>query len=291
MGLTKKEVPSTPKSEKDNVFGLQHKDTKNEGTIDKIDLELDYLKQKETNSNPFPVEIFPKAIQEIIIEANDKYQFPLDYLGAGILSAASTAIGNSHKVIVKYGWEEKINLYTVIVGRPGDTKSQALIFCYKPIHENDSRLFQEYLQQQKEYEQNTQDTTENKSRVLKPILRKHLISDFTPEALIQSHYNNPKGLCIYVDELNGWLKNFNRYNNSGEAETYLSLWSGTTISIDRASGKSIRIEDPFIGVIGGTQIGVLKEFSKAGRSVNGFMDRLLLFILNTPLHLNGTLKM
>ena len=41
------------------------------------------------------------------------------------------------------------------------------------------------------------------------------------------------------------------------------------------SGKSLRIEDPFIGVIGSTQISVLKSFAKDGRSSNGFMDRLL----------------
>jgi len=102
-----------------------------------------------------------------------------------------------------------------------------------------------------------------------------LISDFTPEALILNHSNNPRGLCIYVDELSGWLNNFNRYNNSGEAQTYLSLWSGGTFSADRASGKSIRIHKPYINVIGSTQTSVLKDFSKNGRSSNGFMDRLL----------------
>lgn len=237
--------------------------------VDKIDLENDYLKLTKKNKNPFPVNIFPKILQEVIFEASEKFQFSLDYLGAGILSASSSAIGNKIKVKVKQEWLEKCNLFTVIVGRPGDSKSHALNFCFKPIHIKENQLYDQYKSALKEYGE------ANNENIKKPKLNKYLITDFTPEALILHHTYNKKGLYIYVDELYGWLKNFNRYNNSGEAETYLSLWSGNTISSDRASGKSLRVDDPFIGVVGSTQISVLKSFGKDGRSTNGFMDRLL----------------
>lgn len=242
-------------------------------SIDRIDLENDFHQLIDKNINPFPIDIFPNIVQEIIFEANEKYQFALDYLGAGILTATSSAIGNSIKVKVKNGWEEKSNLFTVIVGRPGDSKSHALNFCFKPIHIKENLLFSEYSYQLKAYEDELK--SDAKTTLKKPFLKKYLINDYTPEALILQHSYNKKGLYIYVDELNGWIKNFNRYNNSGEAETYLSLWSGTTISTDRASGKSLRIADPFIGIIGSTQISVLKSFAKDGRNSNGFMDRLL----------------
>jgi len=240
-------------------------------SIDKIDLENDFQLLTLKNSNPFPTAIYPKIIQEIMFEANDKYQFSIDYLGAGILSAASAAIGVSHKVRVKKGWNEKCNLFSVIVGRPGDSKSHALNFCFKPIHVRENLLFEKYKKEMIEYE----NSLGTEQRLKKPQLEKFLITDFTPEAMIQAHSFNKRGLYVYVDELHGWIKNFNRYNASGEAETYLSLWSGTTISSDRASSKSMRIADPFIGVIGSTQISVLKEFAKEGRNANGFMDRLL----------------
>ncbi|WP_159022629.1 DUF3987 domain-containing protein [Formosa sp. L2A11] len=244
-------------------------------TIDRIDLENDFLKLDSSNNNPFPVDIFPKALQEIIFEAHNVYQFCLDYLGAGVLSAASAAIGKTYKVEVKKGWEEKVNLFTVIVGRPGDSKTHALNFCFRPIHKREDTTFEIYEQELKDYIQESLNTNEDRSKLKKPLLKKILISDFTPEALIAIHANNKKGLYVYVDELHGWIKNFNRYNTSGEAETYLSLWSGTQISTDRASGKSQRISDPFIGVIGSTQISVLKEFAKGGRQTNGFLDRFL----------------
>jgi hypothetical protein len=242
-------------------------------SLDNIDLENDFNQLTNKNSNPFPIDVYPKIMQEFAYESYNKFQFSLDYLGAGMLAAISSAIGNSLKVEVKNGWNEKANLFTVIVGRPGDSKSHALNCCFLPIHIKENQLFTEYSKLLLEYEDELK--TDVKTKLRKPLLSKYLISDFTPEALILHHSNNKRGLYIYVDELNAWIKNFNRYNSSGEAETYLSLWSGTTISIDRASGKSLRIEDPFIGVIGSTQISVLKSFAKDGRSSNGFMDRLL----------------
>jgi len=257
-------------------------------SIDRVDLQSDFHQLTDKNSNQFPIEVFPKIPQEILFEAHDKYQFSLDYLGAGMLAAISSAIGNSIKVNVKKGWEEKANLFIVIVGRPGDSKSHALNFCFKPIHVKENALFSEYSNQLKDYEDELK--SDSKTTLSKPFLKKYLINDYTPEALILHHSYNKKGLYIYVDELNGWIKNFNRYNNSGEAETYLSLWSGTTISTDRASGKSLRIADPFIGVIGSTQISVLKSFAKDGRSSNGFMDRLLFVYPETQKTLKWNIK-
>ena len=242
-------------------------------SIDKLDLEIDFSILTNRNTNRFPIEVFPKLLQDIITEANKKYKFSADYLGTGMLAACSSSIGNSHKILVKQNWIEKVNLFIVIVGKTGDSKTHALNFSFKPIHIKEDLLYDEYLDELKSFNENV--PSEGESKNSKPVLKKYLISDFTPEALILNHSNNPKGLYIYVDELKGWIKNFNRYNNSGEEEIYLSLWSGTTISSDRASGNSTRIKDPFIGVIGSAQISVLNSFAKDGRSNNGFMDRLL----------------
>ena len=272
MVILKNNTPFTSESKKGKIFESQHKDIQKKGRIDLVDLENDYLKHKDTKGNLFPIQIYPKDFQKIILEHHNKHLFPIDYLGAGILSAASASIGKSFKLEVKHGWLEKVNLFMVIVGQPGDAKTQALKFCFNPIQIKESQLFEEYENQLADYEKNN---PESKSNEKKPILKRFLMSDFTPEALILNHSTNKRGICIYVDELNGWLKNFNRYNNSGEAETYLSLWSGTQITTDRASGKSLRLEDPCISVIGSTQITVLKDFGKDGRATNGFMDRLL----------------
>lgn len=222
-------------------------------------------------------------LQKILLEVSDKYRFPIDYLAAGgTISAASTAIGMKFRLRLKAGWVEKCNLYTVILGQPGDAKSHALKFCFEAILKKDRERYNIYKEEMKQYENNR--NTNVNDHIKKPILRKSLVSDYTPEALVMMLMQNPEGLCIFVDELLGWLKNFNRYHNSGgEAESYLTLWSGGgDITSDRATSNSIRVNDPFLNVIGSTQIGVLKELTKDGRDSNGFMDRLLFVYPNNP---------
>ncbi|PQJ82621.1 DUF3987 domain-containing protein [Polaribacter glomeratus] len=243
--------------------------------INTIDLENDYLKLVHRNENPFPLDIFPNELQEIIFEFLNVFKFNLDYLGAGVLAAASAAIGRSHQLQVKPGWIVKANLFTVIVGKPGDAKTPALSLCFKPINKADKKYFSEYNALMDDYEKSLNDKAENKEQLNKPYLKKILMNDYTPEALILAHSYNKNGLCILVDELVSLLKNLTRYTNSGEEEALLSYWSGATISKDRTSSRSIRINDPFIGLIGGIQIGALKELAKGGKKSNGFMDRLL----------------
>jgi len=71
----------------------------------------------------FPVEVFPKAIQEIIIATKETLGFPVDFIGASILYAASVAIGNTCKVEIKGGFQEGAVLYLAIVARPGTNKT------------------------------------------------------------------------------------------------------------------------------------------------------------------------
>lgn len=272
MEATKNGAPNTLGSIRGSNISYTNKDTENNIGLDNHHLQNDYLKHHEKNENPFPVEIFPKAIKEFIYEINDKYEFPIDYLGAAITSAASVAIGISNQFQFKDNWIEKCNLFTVIVGQPGDGKTPALNLCFKPISDRENELFNKFDLEQEAYEESLE---EGKTRIKKPVQKKFLLNDFTPEALIKIHSNNKRGLCIFVDELNGWLQNFQRYNASSEEATYLTLWSGTAVGTDRASIKNYRLDNPFIGVIGGAQINILKEFAKAGRSENGFMDRLL----------------
>ncbi|MDW5289202.1 DUF3987 domain-containing protein [Formosa sp. PL04] len=171
---TQKNTSNIQENERSGLRISHKEDTKITSHIDVIDLENDYQKLNGKNKNPFPVDVFPKAVQEIIYEAHNKYQFCLDYLGAGVLTAASASIGNSYKVEVKKGWHEKVNLFTVIVGRPGDSKSHALNFCFKPIHEREDQFYKNY----------ENELSEDKVSLKLTLLKKILISSFTPLFII-----------------------------------------------------------------------------------------------------------
>ncbi len=241
--------------------------------IDKIKREF------ESKRNPFPVEVFPTAVQEIITNTNQSLNFPIDFIGASLLYAVSVSIGNTHKVEIKSGWQESAVLYLSIVGRAGTNKSHPVSFALQPIEQRDKLKFQKYQNEKKEYDtisalSKKEREQQGYSDPIKPNWEQHLVTDFTPEALTDVHKFNKRGIGVYADELATWFKNFNRYNKGSEEQFWLSVWSGKSIRINRKTTDPIFITKPFISVIGTIQPKVLNELAD-NRTENGFLDRLL----------------
>jgi hypothetical protein len=220
--------------------------------------------------NPFPIEVFPLAVQEIIKATNESLNFPTDFTGASILYAVSLAIGNTQRVEVKKGWQESSVLFIANVGKPNTNKSHPLSFALQPIFEKDKITFSEYEKKKREYDQ-----AEEKKSISKPVWQKFIVSDFTPEALAEVHKFNKRGIGVYVDELAGWFKNFNRYHKGAEQEFWLSVWSGKPVNNDRKGSEPVFIPLPFIPVSGNIQTRILFELAKDNRAQNGFIDRIL----------------
>ena len=89
----------------------------------------------------FPVDVFPKQIQQIIIETNRCLDFPIDFIGASILSAISIVTGNTFKVKVKNTWCESALIYIALVGKAGTNKTHPLKFALNPIHDKDKHTY------------------------------------------------------------------------------------------------------------------------------------------------------
>lgn len=256
--------PINPKSLMDHIDLLKNQD----------------CEAKEIGKNPFPFEVFPTNIQQIITATNENLNFPIDFISSSMLYAVSVAIGNTYKVEIKKGFQESAVLYLAIVARAGTNKSHPLSFAIQPLIEQDKKTYREYEQQKKEYDNEVGQKKSEKSNAdsIKPVWLKTLLSDFTPEALVEVHKYNKRGIGVYIDELAGWFKNFNRYNNGSEMEFWLSAWNSKPINIDRKSGEPVFIPVPFISVAGTIQNGVLNELAKGSRTQNGFIDRILFVI-------------
>jgi hypothetical protein len=233
----------------------------------------------------FPVDAFPLPIQQIIAATQETLNFPIDYTAASVLFAASVAIGNTHCVEVKNKFTQTAVLYLAIVGRAGTTKSHPLTFALQPIADSDAKSFRQYEQLKQEFDAASNLSKKEREEqgigeLVKPVWKKFLLIDFTPEALAEVHKFNKRGIGVYADELAGWFKNFNRYNSGSEMEFWLSQWSGKAINIDRKGGEPNYLPNPFISVGGTIQNGILEELAKNSRTQNGFIDRILFVILN-----------
>lgn len=231
-------------------------------------------------TNPFPVDVFPPAVQEIIAATNECLNYPTDFIGASILYAVAIATGNTYRVQVRNGWWESAVLFIANVGRPNTVKSHPLSFALQPILDKQIEKYSDYNRKKKKYDCEMDLSKEERQKQgieepMKPILEKYTVTDFTPEALANVHKYNSRGIGVYVDELAGWFKNFNRYHKGAEAETWLSIWSCKLISIDRKGSEPLLIPIPFIPVGGNIQTSILYELAKDSRAQNGFIDRIL----------------
>ena len=112
-----------------------------------------------------------------------------------------------------------------------------------------------------------------------PVRKRFLVSDITQEAMVKALAENRRGICLYMDELQGWVKNFTRYNNGSEEQFYISLFNGSCYISDRKGDTNNNcIDDPFACIIGTIQPAILTEMLKGSKSDNGFAERILFAI-------------
>jgi hypothetical protein len=231
----------------------------------------------------FPVTSFPLSLQEIILQNKKCLLFPPSYTGTAILYTASVAIGNTHWVRIKKGFEVPVVLYCALVGKVGVAKSHPLKFAIKPLIKRDSEAAKIYAMSVKNfaaYEKMSSAEKKKADKVQTPVLKKFLMQDFTPESLQNCHSNNLRGLGAYQDELMAWVNNFNRYNKGSAEQFWLSNHSGTFTDNHRTE-KYTRIDYSFVSVMGTIQPELLKPFAQ-DRIHNGFLDRIL---FDYPIHL------
>lgn len=242
----------------------------------------------------FPITAFPDKIQEIILNIARYENFNMEYLASLILSAIATAVGNSCQIRIKGEWKTSPMLYMILIGRPGLGKTPPLGYIYSPINERDDEMFEKYVKEWDSYQQTLASSKKKHSddeeteHIKQPHLVTTVISDFTPEAMLSIHQDNPRGIVLMVDEILSMFNSVKRYNAKNNLiEDLLSAYSGQPLKIIRKTQlRPILIKKPCINVIGSIQTDVLDEIFCPEFMANGLLDRFLfVFPLNKKLSL------
>ncbi|WP_283118448.1 DUF3987 domain-containing protein [Alistipes finegoldii] len=229
-----------------------------------------------------PLEVFPQKVQEIIFNLATYENFNIEFSASIVLSAVAAAIGNACQIQIKGNWRTSPSIYMMLVGRPGLGKTPPLSFLYRPIHEQDDRMFEQYLQECDEYERALATASKSKEAdddllLKKPQLVTTVISDFTPEALMHVHQHNLRGVAIEVDEILAMFNSVKRYNSKNNLiEDLLSAYSGRPLtSVRKSEARPVLIRQPCINVIGSVQTNLLQEVFRNEYKANGLLDRFL----------------
>lgn len=213
----------------------------------------------------FPLEVLPKRLQRVVHDCHQFLSYNEDFTACGMLAAAAMAIGRTHKA--EYQWSETGCLYMALVAPPGTGKTHPLLFTLGPIIQKNKQAIKEFMQAKLALER------EGVANSL-PSDRQCLFSDFTIESLTKAVRGNRRGISVYMDELAGFFRNFNRYSSGSEGEFWLQNWSNSPIAITRMGHKYF-LEWCAISITGTIQPSVLDEIGKGGRAGNGFVERIL----------------
>lgn len=218
------------------------------------------------------IDVFPTFIGDFIRDQIHAYESSYEFYLAGVLSAASAAIGNSLFLKMDHGWEVSASTFICIVGNSGLGKSPALKKCIQPITEMESSLKKKYDGEYAEYKNLDK---EEKKYEEPPIRKEIFLNDTTIEAVMRVLNHNPHGILVFRDELLGWIKSMNAYKNGSDVETWLSIWSNSTAKVSRQNGNEYTIPKPYVAIVGGIQPAKLLDLVKGGGLENGFFYRFL----------------
>lgn len=213
-----------------------------------------------------PLDVFPSELEQLVYQLDSELMYRPEYTAASILFATATALGHTSRIQLQPGWIENNCIFIALVGTPGSGKSHPLKRMIKPIEILDSNSYKE-----------VQDIEDEKERKRKR--RQHLVGDATPEEVARLHSVNPRGLGLRQDELSRWMKGFNKYNSSADEDsTWLEIWSGGEMRIDRKTTSSFIVANASVSVVGGIQPRVLSELFTDAYVNSGFFDRFLFTI-------------
>ena len=218
------------------------------------------------------VDIMPQPIQSIVLTYHRYENYVIDYFVTALLSAASTAMGNSFRLRIKGLWTTNPALYIILFGKPGLGKTPPIEAAYLPVRKIDEERLRQYLDEKKLYDCTSKDRKPSQE---KPVLIQTVVSDFTVEALLQAHFLNLDGVTAVCDEIIGLINSADRYNKSNLNEVLLTAFSGGQLNVIRCSSDCpIFIKQPCISFIGTSQTSLLSQISDKWMN-NGFLDRVI----------------
>ena len=227
-----------------------------------------------------PLNAFPAKIQDMVLALARQENYSIEYMMASLLAAVSTAIGNAVNIRIRGGWISNPVLYMILVGRPGMGKTPPLDFAFRPIRKHDAKVIKQFKSEMEQYNNIIESNKGKKEDCAplpeKPILRRTVISDFTPEALMRALDDNQRGIVVYVDEIMGMVNAVNQYSKGQLIEQLLTAFSGKPLDISRCSMPiPIHIEHPFINMVGTMQTTRMHELIDKGYKDNGLIDRII----------------
>ncbi|TMV93601.1 DUF3987 domain-containing protein [Thioclava sp. BHET1] len=230
------------------------------------------------------VDVFGPLWADWIASAAEAKSAPPDYVVAGLLATAGSAIGNTRWAAPWEGWAEPPILWTMAIGSPSSNKSpglDAVLSLIKEVEREHRQAMEGDLSDWKEKAELAKLAESAWKEAAKAALKdggeppgrpdalrigsepfppRLSIADGTVERLAVIVSKQPRGTLLARDELAGWLQGMTRYSGGGSDRPFwLEAYGGRAYSVERMGREPVHIDRLSIGVTGGIQPDRLKS--------------------------------
>ncbi len=254
---------------------------------------------------PFPLEIYPAPVAQLVRHGARSIGCPPDFLAMAVLPVAGAAIGRSASLLLKNRYFASASIYAACVGLPGDGKSPAVSVVASPMRQIDAANFAQWQEDKLTFEAD-KEAYEAAAKSAKwarkyaepdeeggepeppdlppkpspPVMERCLVGDITVEAMDAIMEQNPRGLLQVLDEASSLMTSMNQYRGGkgSDRQWYMSTWSGEPRTVDRkgnADNVPIRVPHPLLGIVGGIVPDMVGSFCDERGRHDGFIDRFL----------------
>lgn len=224
------------------------------------------------DTDDFPVKMFPRFVTDLVFALNQIRLFPIGFATMAILFTVSVLVGKCACLVTSLG-RTMANLYIAFVAPKGEDKTRPIEWATAPLVQLDREAREEYLRKKKEFNLAKDNGTPD---VFPPECpRRYIMCDATDEAVLRQLHLCADSMGLRRDELMDLLRQSSRYTERS-SDLYLSLFSGASIEVDRATKDDVYfINAPVISIIGGIQPDRLLRAFKGDRMDSGLFDRFL----------------
>lgn len=264
---------------------------------------------------PFDYELLTPPLRRRVKDIAERMQCPPDFAAVALMVCLSSMVGRRAGIAPKErdDWTVIPNLWGAIVGRPGVMKSPPLSEVMRTLQRLQANAVEAFEADQADYsasklvrDQAQSVTKDRVKKLLKdnkraeaesiardlvdderqsPVCRRYLVNDPTVEKLGEILNENPHGVMLFRDELNGFFRNLEKSGREADRAFYLECWNGDGgFTYDRIGRGTLHIESACLSVLGGIQPGPLSDLVRnvAGAGDDGLLQRFQLLVWPDP---------
>lgn len=242
---------------------------------------LDVAQAAASTVPDFPVDVLPPGVRDFVERAAACLSVPPEMIAAPLLSMTGAVIGNRLRLSLKPGFEVLPTLWVAVVAPPGSAKTPALGFARIGVEHLQRRAYERFQTEYADWESRHQAWKTSKAddrgdEPRKPEMRHYWTANATTEALAD-RLTHADGIAQISDEMTGWIRSMDQYRSGkgADRQTFLSLWSGVNIKIDRQSRPPVIINYPVVSVCGGIQDDLIATLHDERERRDGLIERIM----------------